>query len=214
MAALWRGPGAQSRGWRIESSAMSQPIDRIILASASPRRAELLSAAGIDFEIQPADVDETVGAGESPAEYVSRLAEAKGRLVYERDSSRTVLAADTAVVVDGHILGKPLDDADAVRMLRMLIGRKHDVLTAVSVFHSGGIVDTRIDTTTVEFAPLSDADIHWYVATGEPMDKAGAYAVQGLASRFVLRIEGSYSNVVGLPVALAYQMLTTKLLTF
>jgi septum formation protein len=194
---------------------MSQSIDRIILASASPRRAELLRAAGIDFEIQPADVDETIRAGESPVEYVSRLAEVKGRLVHERDSSRTVIAADTAVVVDEHILGKPLDDADAVRMLlRMLGARKHDVLTAVSVFHPGGIVDTRVDTSTVEFAPISDADINWYVSTGEPMDKAGAYAVQGLASRFVSRIEGSYSNVVGLPVALAYQMLTTKLLTF
>jgi len=127
--------------------------------------------------------------------------------VYERDSSRTVLAADTAVVVDGHILGKPLDDADAVRMLRMLIGRKHDVLTAVSVFHSGGIVDTRIDTTTVEFAPLSDADIHWYVATGEPMDKAGAYAVQGLGARFIESVNGSYTNVMGLPARAVYLLL-------
>ena len=193
---------------------MSQHVDRIVLASASPRRAELLRAAGIDFEVQPANVDETIGAGESAIDYVSRLAETKGRLVYERDSSRTVLAADTAVVVDEHILGKPMDEADAVRMLRLLSGRTHDVLTAVSVFHPGGIVDTRVDTTTVEFAPLSEGDINWYVSTGEPMDKAGAYAVQGLASRFVSRIEGSYSNVVGLPVALAYQMLTTKLLTF
>ena len=193
---------------------MSQHVDRIVLASASPRRAELLRAAGIDFEVQPANVDETIGAGESAIDYVSRLAETKGRLVYERDSGRTVLAADTAVVVDEHILGKPLDEADAVRMLRLLSGRTHDVLTAVSVFHPGGIVDTRVDTTTVEFAPLSEGDINWYVSTGEPMDKAGAYAVQGLASRFVSRIEGSYSNVVGLPVALAYQMLTTKLLTF
>jgi len=193
---------------------MSQPIDRIILASASPRRAELLSAAGIDFEIQPADVDETVGAGESPAEYVSRLAEAKGRLVYERDSSRTVIAADTAVVVDGHILGKPLDDADAVRMLRMLIGRKHDVLTAVSVFHPGGIVDTRIDTTTVEFLPLSDADIHWYVASGEPMDKAGAYAVQGRVAMHINRINGSYSGIMGLPLRETAQLLHAAGLRF
>ena len=193
---------------------MSQRIDRIVLASASPRRAELLRAAGIDFEIQPADVDESIDVNESPAEYVSRLAEAKGRLVHERDSTRTVLAADTAVIVDTHILAKPLDEADAARMLRLLSGRTHEVLTAVSLFHPGGIVDTRVDTTTVEFAPLSDADITWYVSTGEPMDKAGAYAVQGLASRFVTRIEGSYSNVVGLPVALVYQMLTTKLLMF
>ena len=187
---------------------------RIVLASASPRRAELLRAAGIDFDVQPANVDETIAPGESPNEYVSRLAEAKARLVYERDVRRTVLAADTAVVVDAHVLGKPLDDADASRMLGMLSGRTHEVLTAVSVFHPGQIVDTRIDTTTVEFVALSDTDINWYVSSGEPMDKAGAYAVQGLASRFVTRIEGSYSNVVGLPVALVYQMLTTRLLTF
>jgi len=188
--------------------------DRIVLASASPRRAELLRAAGIDFEVQPANVDEAIATGESPNEYVSRLAEAKARLVYERDVRRIVLAADTAVVVDAHILGKPLDDSDASRMLRMLSGRAHEVLTAVSVFHPGQIVDTRVEATTVEFAPLSDSDINWYVSSGEPVDKAGAYAVQGLASRFVTRIEGSYSNVVGLPVALVYQMLTTKLLTF
>ena len=145
---------------------------------------------------------------------MSRLAEAKARAVHERDGNRTVLAADTAVVVDGQILGKPMDEADAGRMLRMLGGRTHEVLTAVSVFHPGQIVDTRVDTTTVEFAQLSESDIDWYVSSGEPMDKAGAYAVQGLASRFVTRVEGSYSNVVGLPIALVYQMLTTKLLTF
>ena len=193
---------------------MQHRIERIVLASASPRRAELLRAAGIDFEVQPADVDEAITTGESPNEYVSRLAEAKARLVYERDVRRIVLAADTAVVVDADVLGKPLDENDASRMLRRLSGRTHEVLTAISVFHPGQIVDTRVEATTVEFAPLSDSDINWYVSSGEPVDKAGAYAVQGLASRFVTRIEGSYSNVVGLPVALVYQMLTTKLLTF
>ena len=187
---------------------------RIVLASASPRRAELLRAAGIDFEVQPANVDETIGERESPIEYASRVAEAKGRLVFEQDTERTVLAADTVVVVDAQILGKPVDDAEAGRMLRLLSGRTHDVVTAVSIFHPGGIVDTRVDTTAVEFAALSDSEISWYVASAEPMDKACAYAVQGLASRFVTRIDGSYSNVVGLPVALVYQMLTTKLLTF
>ena len=191
-----------------------EQIERIVLASASPRRAELLRAAGIDFEVQPANVDDTLAAGESPSDYVSRLAEAKARLVYERDVRRIVLAADTAVVVDEQVLGKPQDDTHAARMLRMLSGRSHQVLTAVAVFHPGQIVDTRIDTTTVEFASLSESDINWYVTSGEPMDKAGAYAVQGLASRFVTRIDGSYSNVVGLPVALVFQMLTTKLLTF
>ena len=187
---------------------------RIILASASPRRAELLRAAGIDFDVVPANVDETLDSGETAREYVARLAEAKARTIHARDGERTVLAADTVVVVDSEILGKPLDEADARRMLRLLSGRSHDVLTAVSIFHPGEIVDTRVDTTRVEFALLSDADIDWYVATGEPLDKAGAYAVQGLASRFVPRIDGSYSNVVGLPIALVHQMLTTKLLTF
>jgi septum formation protein len=192
----------------------SRPLDRIILASASPRRAELLRAAGIDFDVRPADVDEALRPGEAPADYVARLAEAKARVVHERDGNRTVLAADTAVVVDGQILGKPMDEADAKRMLRLIGGRTHEVLTAVSVFHPGQIVDTRVDATTVELAQLSEADIDWYVSSGEPMDKAGAYAVQGLASRFVTRVEGSYSTVVGLPIALVYQMLTTKLLTF
>lgn len=189
-------------------------IDRVILASASPRRAELLRAAGIDFDVRPVDVDEAILPGEAPSDYVSRLAEAKARAVHERENDRTVLAADTAVVVDGQILAKPIDEADAKRMLRLIAGRTHEVLTAVSVFHPGEIVDTRVDATTVEFAELSEADIDWYVSSGEPMDKAGAYAVQGLASRFVTRIEGSYSNVVGLPIALVYRMLTTKLLTF
>jgi septum formation protein len=192
----------------------SRQLDRIILASASPRRAELLRAAGIDFDVRPADVDEAVLPGEAPSDYVSRLAEAKARVVHERNHDRTVLAADTAVVVDGGILGKPIDEADAKRMLRLIGGRTHEVVTAVSVFHPGQIVDTRVEVTTVEFAGLSEADIEWYVSSGEPMDKAGAYAVQGLASRFVTRVDGSYSNVVGLPIALVYQMLTTELLTF
>jgi septum formation protein len=189
-------------------------FDRIVLASASPRRAELLRAAGIDFDAHPADVDETVLPGEAPSEYVTRLAEAKARVVHARDRRQTVLAADTAVVVDGRILGKPIDESDAKRMLRLLGGRTHEVWTAVSLFHPGEIVDTRVETTVVAFAGLSEEDIDWYVSSGEPMDKAGAYAVQGLASRFVTRVEGSYSNVVGLPVALVCQMLTTKLLTF
>jgi len=196
------------------SSSVAPSIGRVILASASPRRAELLRAAGIDFDVRPADIDETIQLGETPESYVRRLAETKARVVHERDGDQTVLAADTVVVVDGEILGKPADEADAIRMLRLLSGRRHDVLTAVSIFHPGQIVDTRVDTTTVEFCSLADAEVEWYVGTGEPMDKAGAYAVQGLASRFVLRVEGSYSNVVGLPIALVYQMLTTKLLTF
>lgn len=187
---------------------------RIILASASPRRAELLRSAGIDFDVVPANVDETRRPHETAGDYAARLAEAKARTIHSREGQRTVLAADTVVVVDAEILGKPVDEADARRMLGLLSGRTHDVLTAVSIFHPGEIVDTRVETTTVELVPLSGADIDWYVATGEPLDKAGAYAVQGLASRFIPRIDGSYSNVVGLPIALVYRMLTTKLLAF
>ena len=185
-----------------------------MLASASPRRAELLRAAGIDFDVIPAHVDESMRPGESPTEHVARLAESKARAIHERDGKRTVLAADTVVVVDTQVLGKPLDDSDARRMLHLLGGRTHEVLTAVSIFHPGDIVDTRVEVTSVEFSPLSEGDIDWYVASGEPLDKAGAYAIQGLASRFVPKITGSYSNVVGLPIALVHQMLTTKLLTF
>jgi septum formation protein len=184
---------------------------RLILASASPRRAELLDAAGIDFDPMPAHVDETVQDGESPERYVRRLADAKACGILARSHGRPVVAADTVVVVDGQILGKPVDANDARRMLRMLSGRQHEVVTAVSV-SLGGPDDvcpaaSAVERTTVEFAALTDAEIAWYVESGEPMDKAGAYAIQGLASRFVTRIEGSYSNVVGLPVALVYKLL-------
>ncbi len=186
---------------------------RLVLASASPRRAELLRAAGIDFDSMPADVDESMHDGESPEQYVQRVANAKACGVLARSHGRPVVAADTVVVVDGKILGKPTDAADATRMLKMLSGKRHQVLTAVSV-SLGGPEDacpaaTAIERTTVEFAPLSDAEIAEYVQSGEPMDKAGAYAIQGWASRFVTRIEGSYANVVGLPVALVYNLLKT-----
>jgi septum formation protein len=180
-------------------------LPRLVLASQSPRRAELLRAAGIDFDVRVADVDESVTAGESPHDYVRRLAVAKA-LAVVRDGHETVLGADTTVVVEGEILGKPADARDAMRMLRLLSGRMHEVLTGVCVAR-GQDVDTRVARTSVEFLPLSDDEIAWYVATGEPMDKAGAYAIQGRVSRFVSRIDGSYSNVVGLPVSLVYQML-------
>jgi septum formation protein len=185
------------------------PVTRIILASASPRRAELLRAAGIAFDVRPADVDEQVHDGEPPDAYVRRVADAKARAIHQQWPDRVVLAADTTVVADGHVLGKPIDREDARRMLRLLSGRTHQVMTGVAVIgpQGAGEGETRIEVTTVEIAPLGDADIAWYVASGEPMDKAGAYAIQGLASRFVTRIEGSYSNVVGLPVALVHEML-------
>ena len=196
-------------------------MERIILASASPRRAELLRAAGIEFDAMPANADETVHPGETPEAYVQRVAEAKASAVRQRANGRPVLAADTVVVIDEMILGKPGDREDAKRMLRMLSGRAHDVLTAVTLLSGADPlgprgepgkapqVDKRIDLTTVEFAPLTGDEIDWYVATGEPDDKAGAYAIQGYASRFITRIDGSYSNVVGLPVALVYEMINS-----
>jgi len=183
---------------------------RLILASASPRRAELLRAAGFEFETIVADVDEAVHAQESPSVYVRRLAAEKSAAVTANRVSPTddaiVLAADTAVVVDGDILGKPRDDADAARMLRSLSGRRHDVLTGVSL-RRGAYELGRVETTVVSVATLSDADIAWYVASGEGRDKAGAYAIQGRGSRFIPRIDGSYSNVVGLPIATVVELL-------
>jgi len=197
----------------------------LILASASPRRAELLRAAGIAFEIAVADVDEALRPEEAADRYVRRLAEAKARVVARTRPDRPVLGADTVVVVDGEVLGKPRDAADAGRMLRLLSGRTHEVLTGVCVIgpdaggtaepggQAGGGLPTRagvveVASTVVEFASLRPVEVDWYVATGEPMDKAGAYAIQGLASRFVTRIDGSYSNVVGLPIALVSRMCT------
>jgi len=188
---------------------------RLILASASPRRAELLRAAGYAFEIVATNVDESIHEGESPSLYVRRLAAEKSAAALKQwnrppEGGRhdvIVLGADTTVVVDGDILAKPVDDADAARMLRRLAGRRHDVLTGISL-RRGAYEIGSVETTAVAFAPLQDADIAWYVASGEGRDKAGAYAIQGLASRFIPRIEGSYSNVVGLPVAAVHELLT------
>jgi septum formation protein len=177
----------------------------VILASASPRRADLLTAAGVAFEVRAVAVDERPFDSETAADYVARVAADKANACLAATDA-VILAADTVVVVDGRVLGKPADDADAARMLRLLSGRGHDVLTGVAV-RRGEEVAIEVESTAVTFAPLSDSDIAWYVASGEPRDKAGAYAVQGLASRFVERVDGSYSNVVGLPVALACRML-------
>ena len=188
---------------------------KLILASASPRRAELLRAAGIEFDVVPADIDETMDAEEWPDGYVRRIAQTKAEVVRAQAEGRPVLAADTIVIVEGQVLGKPADANDAKRMLRLLSGREHTVMTAVCLTGppdpDGGArptIQVQVERTTVEFAPLTDAEIDWYVASGEPMDKAGAYAIQGLASRFAARISGSYSNVVGLPVAVVYQLCT------
>jgi len=177
----------------------------LILASASPRRAELLAAAGIECSVRPVEVDERPLDGEAPPDYVVRVARDKARAC-SRTPEDLILAADTAVVIDGLILGKPADDADAARMLRLLSGRVHTVLTGV-VVREGEREAVATEATAVSFESLSEDEIGWYVASGEPRDKAGAYAVQGLASRFVTRVDGSYSNVVGLPVAQVYRML-------
>jgi septum formation protein len=170
----------------------------------------LLRAAGIEFDVRPAHVDESIHDNESPETYVRRVAAAKARAVHHQAPERVVLAADTTVVIDGAILGKPLDEGDARRMLQLLAGQSHRVMTGVTVIgrsNAGLEEETQLDTTTVEFASLTGDEIDWYVASGEPMDKAGAYGIQGLASRFITRVDGSYSNVVGLPVALVYRML-------
>jgi septum formation protein len=170
----------------------------LILASQSPRRSELLRMAGIPHEVRAADVPEQPEPGETPEQYVRRLAEEKARSV----AGDLVVAADTVVVVGGQILGKPKDAEDATRMLRLLSGRDHLVITGICVKGRETVVD--VETTRVWFTELTLREIREYVASGEPMDKAGAYGIQGLASKFVERIEGSYSNVVGLPVAKVY----------
>lgn len=178
----------------------------LILASASPRRRELLAAAGFAFEVAPADLDETRKAGESPHDYVRRLAIEKATAAAERHPRRLALGADTAVVIGDDVLGKPVDAADATRMLRQLSGRAHDVLTGVALA-CGSNVAAAVGRTVVWMDELSDADIAAYIATGEPMDKAGAYGIQGWAARFIPRIDGSYGTVVGLPMTVVMALL-------
>ena len=177
----------------------------LVLASQSPRRREILRQAGIPFTVRAADVDESVLAGESPADYVQRLAAAKAYAI-EAAEGEIVLGADTTVVIDGQILAKPADAAEARRMLGLLSGRRHEVLTGICLRNGEAAIRDCV-TTSVLFATISGAEIDEYVASGEPMDKAGAYAIQGLASKFVARIEGDYFNVMGLPVALLYRRL-------
>jgi septum formation protein len=181
---------------------------RLILASASPRRAELLAAAGFDFDIVPADIDETPLHGESPEAYTLRVARQKARQIAAQISASdiVVLGADTEVAAGGHIFGKPRDVQDARRMLQQLSGRVHDVLTAVVIVGPAG-ESAEVVTTRVQFAALTGQEIEWYVETGEPMGKAGGYAIQGRGARFIERIEGSWSNVVGLPVATVHRLL-------
>lgn len=196
----------------------------LVLASASPRRQDLLRSAGISFTVQPADIDETPLNGESAVACAERLAREKAITISKTRPQDLILGADTVVVVNGTMLAKPVDAEDAVRMLRLLSGRVHQVITGVCLVaprrqetnaQQPGTesrqlttdIATTSETTLVTFSEMSDTDICGYVATGEPMDKAGAYAIQGIASRWIPRIEGDYSNVVGLPVALVCRML-------
>jgi septum formation protein len=190
----------------------------LVLASASPRRRELLAQTGFAFEVRPAHIPEDPQPGEDPIAYVTRLAREKAEAVFleagNRDQgsghgdpdSLVVLGADTTVTLDGHILGKPEDAADAARMLRMLSGRTHRVITGVAMV-TAERTEVAAEVTGVRFLTLSEAEIAAYVATGEPLDKAGAYAIQGLAARWIPRVEGCYFNVVGLPLALVSAML-------
>lgn len=183
------------------------PKPVLILASASPRRQELLREAGIGFECHPAHIAEERRPGEAPLEYACRLAREKAEAVAVRFPERFVLGADTIVLVDDHVLEKPRDPDDAARMLRLLSGRGHQVTTAVSLISSSGQTKTRSATTDVYFREITDDEILSYVRSGEPMDKAGAYAIQGGAGPWVQRIQGEYSTVVGLPLPLVKELL-------
>ena len=188
---------------------MPIPPRRLTLASASPRRLELLRAGGWEVESAPADIDESMRPGEEAAEYVRRLAQEKAaRIAMARPPETVVLGADTAVVVEGEVLGKPGDEAEAAAMLARLAGREHAVLTGVCL-RRGAVERIQVETTRVWFSPLTPAEIAAYAASGEPRGKAGGYAIQGRAACFIPRIEGSYSNVVGLPLAVVWKMWKT-----
>jgi septum formation protein len=178
----------------------------LVLASASPRRQELLRNAGIPFEVQPAHIAEDPLTGEGAKDCAERLAREKALAVARQRPHDFVLGADTVVVVDGEILGKPSDATDAARMLRLLSGREHQVITGVCLV-VGGQSSVASETTSVTMSEIFEKEITGYVASGEPMDKAGGYAIQGIASRWIPRIEGDYSNVVGLPVARVWGMM-------
>jgi septum formation protein len=184
----------------------------LVLASASPRRRELLAQAGFSFAVQAADIDETLHPGEDPIAYVTRLAREKAEAVFasrgSADESLTVLGADTTVCVDRQILGKPESPQDAARMLRLLSGRTHRVITGVALV-SASQTQIAAEVTAVQFLTVSEAEIASYIATGEPNDKAGAYAIQGRAARWIPRIDGCYFNVVGLPIALVSTLLNS-----
>ena len=180
----------------------------LVLASTSPRRAEILRTVGWPFETFAVEVDESLRSEENATSYVQRLAREKAEAASTRFPSRLVLGADTVVVIENDILGKPLDETDACRMLRLLSRRWHQVLTGVTLSQSDDSNRSLVahESTEVKFAEMSDSEIDWYVSTGEPLDKAGAYAIQGRGARFIEAIKGDYFNVVGLPVRLLYEL--------
>jgi septum formation protein len=182
--------------------------ETVILASSSPRRRELLASVGVAFDVIPSNIPEVRGEGEAPEEYVARLSREKAEAVAAQHRDRWVIAADTTVLLGEELLEKPADSEDAARMLATIAGRTHTVYSGVTLRHLGrGYHDTRVSESEVRMLPLNRRDIEWYVATGEPLDKAGAYAVQGIGAMFIDSIHGSYTNVVGLPLALLFQML-------
>ena len=186
---------------------MPERETKIILASASPRRADLLKTIGVEFEVAPSQVKERPHIDEAPPDYITRLARAKVIAVARKRETGLVIGADTIVVLDGRVLGKPRDEDDAEGMLRQLSGRWHAVMTGVALYD----IATRrevadYDKTLVRFAQLTDREIEWYSRGGEPMDKAGGYAIQGLGSLFIEEIAGNYFNVVGLPIPLVYRL--------
>jgi septum formation protein len=189
------------------NAAAPTPASPLVLASGSPRRAEILTALGIPFETEVPGVDETVRPGETGEAAVSRLSAAKAAEVAARRPGRAILAADTLVLLDGEILGKPADREDAARMLARLAGREHRVVTAVRLRLGPDPGREIVEESRVRMSPLSPGEIGWYVRTGEPLDKAGAYAVQGLGARFIEGVAGSFTNVMGLPARGVYRLL-------
>ena len=177
---------------------------RLVLASASPRRARILRELGVGFRVEVSNQDESLRPGEDGAAAVERLARAKG-LAVARAETLPVLAADTEVLCDGHVLGKPADERDAVAMLRRLAGRAHEVVTGVCIV-AGGVARSGVERSVVRFAPMNEEELRWYAATGEPLDKAGGYHVDGKGALFIETVEGSPSNVAGLPVRLLLRL--------
>jgi septum formation protein len=185
---------------------MNHPREKLVLASGSPRRAEILERAGWSHEVIVAGIDESLKPDESAAAYVQRLARSKAEAVAQKLEEGLVLGADTTVVIAGQILGQPQDDADARRMLRLLNGKWHEVLTGVALVRVGRESRVDYETTRVRFAEMSKSEIDWYVSTREPFGKAGAYGIQGKAALFIEEIEGDYFNIMGLPIRLVYEL--------